>query len=98
MPKFKMRNPRTEAATRARSALFVKFVLSSNGFLGARANAFLKQVFGFVKKEGRVWHPQFSSTAGVYLAYYLTPHFLAEVDLNGSYGDERFLRRQGPSS
>ena len=48
-----MRNPRIEAATRARNALFVPFVLSSNGALGARANAFLKLVFGFVKKEGK---------------------------------------------
>ena len=44
----KMRNPRIEAATRARNALFVPFVLSSNVALGARANAFLKMVFGFV--------------------------------------------------
>ena len=50
----KMRNPRIEAATRARNALFVPFVLSSNGAFGARANAFLKQVFGFVKKEERL--------------------------------------------
>ena len=32
----KMRNPRIEAATRASSALFVPFVLSSKGSLGAR--------------------------------------------------------------
>ena len=37
----KMRNPRIEAATRACNALFFPFVLSSNGVLGARANAFL---------------------------------------------------------
>ena len=62
----KMRNPRIEAATRARNALFVPFVLSSNGALGARANAFLKLVFGFVKKEGRLGmrssHPRRAST------------------------------------
>ena len=48
----KKRNPRIEAATRARNASFVPFVLSSNGALGASANAFLRLVFGFVKKEG----------------------------------------------
>ena len=36
-----IRNPRIEAATRARNALFAPFVLSSNGALGARENAFL---------------------------------------------------------
>ena len=50
----KVRTPRIEAATRARNALFVPFVLSSGGAIGARANAFLKQVLGFVKKEGRL--------------------------------------------
>ena len=49
----KIRNPRIEAATRARNALFVPFVLSSIGSLGGRANAHLKSMFGFVKKEGR---------------------------------------------
>ena len=48
----KKRNPRIEAATRARNASFVPFVLSSNGALGASANAFLKLVFDFVKKGG----------------------------------------------
>ena len=50
----KMRNPRIEAATRARNAMFVPFVLSSNNALGARVNAFLKLVIGFVKKEARL--------------------------------------------
>ena len=62
----KIRNPRIEAATRARNALFVPFVLSSNGALGARANAFLKLVFDHVKKEGqfgmRSSHPSRAST------------------------------------
>ena len=62
----KMRNPRIEAATRARNALFAPFVLSSNGALGAHANAFLKLVFGFVKKKGRLGmrssHPRRAST------------------------------------
>ena len=62
----KMRNPRTGAATRAHNALFVPFVLSSNGALGARANTFLKQAFGFVKKEGwlgmRSSHPRRAAT------------------------------------
>ena len=61
-----MRNPRIEAASRARGALFAPFVLSSDGALGARANASLKQVFGFVKKEGlfvmRSSHPRRAST------------------------------------
>ena len=92
----KMRNPRIEAATRARNAVFVPFVLSSNGALGARANVFLKQVFWFVKK-GAAWHAQFPSTAGIYLTYQVL-RFLAAVNRHGCYGDERFLRRQGPSS
>ena len=50
----KIRNPRIEAASRAPYALFVPFILSSNGILFARANAFLKQLFGFVKKGGRL--------------------------------------------
>ena len=37
-----------------RCALFVPIVSSSNGALGSRADAPLKQVFGFVKKEGRL--------------------------------------------
>ena len=49
----KMRNPRIEAATRARNTLFAPFVLPSNRALGSRAEAFLKQVFVFVKKESR---------------------------------------------
>ena len=48
-----MRNPRIEAATRACSAFFVPFALSPNSAHGACAYAFLKQVFWFVKKEGR---------------------------------------------
>ena len=50
----KIRNPRIEAATRARNSL------------GARANAFLKLVFDHVKKEGqfgmRSSHPSRAST------------------------------------
>ena len=72
--------------------------LSSDVALGARANAFLKQVIGFDKKEGAAWHAHFSSTAGVYLVYYLVLHFLAAVDFHGFYGDERRLCRQGPWS
>ena len=62
----KKRNPRIEAATRAHNASFVPFVVSSNGALGASANAFLKLVFDFVKKEGlfgmRSSHPSRAST------------------------------------
>ena len=65
----KMRNPRIEAATRARNALFVPFVLSSNGALGARAYAFLKRVSGFVKKEG------------VAAAIFNRDHFAHNIDL-----------------
>ena len=91
-----VRNPRIKAATRARNALFAPFILSSNGALGARANAFLKRVFLFVKK-GAAWHVQFLSSSGVFLVYYLVLHFLAAADLHGCYGDESLLCRQGPS-
>ena len=43
--KRKIRNPRIEAAIRARDALFVPYILSSNGALGTRAKAFPKLVF-----------------------------------------------------
>ena len=93
----KTRNPRIEAATRARNVLFVPFALSSNGFLGARAKVFLKQVFGFVKKKGRLGmrssHPRRASWS----THSLVLHFVAAADLHGCYGDERFLRRQVPS-
>ena len=87
-----MRNPRIEAATRAHNSLFVPFVLSSIGPLGARANAFIKQVLGFVKKEGRLGmrrsHPRRAST-------WSTTWF---PSLGGS-GSPRLLRRRAlPSS
>ena len=93
----KERNPRIEAATQARIALFVPFVMSLYGALGARANAFLKQVFGFVKKEGRLGmrssHPRRASIWFTTCSDYLVLHFLAATDLHGCYGDERRLSR-----
>ena len=62
----KMHTPRVEAATRARNAFLSPLILPSYGALGARATAYLKQVFGFVKKEGRLGmrssHPRRAST------------------------------------
>ena len=64
--KTKERNERIKAAVAERRATFVPFVLSTNGALGPRANAFLKQVFDFVKKRGRFGmrssHPHRAST------------------------------------
>ena len=92
----KMRNPRIEAANRARNTLLFPFVLSSNYALGARAVAFLKACSRVCQKGGGAWDAQFSSAAGVYLAYHLVLDFLVAADLHCSCGDESPLRRQGP--
>ena len=62
----KMAQPPDRVGDSGAQCFVCPLCLSSNGVLGARANSFLQQVLGFVKKEGRLGmrssHPRRVST------------------------------------